>query len=540
MKIERLSLINQIVEKFQEYKKIKPPISDIRTFIKSLGGIVEFNETMGKNRIARISFFFDSVSDSDVKAFPFGKFTIAVTKDDYNDSEVRFSIIRELGHLFLHRGFYADKKYLNPVKGYRDARFSLQQENEATEFANAFLMPADQYKKRLNKESNNKKINFESIASYFRVSEVEVRNRKKVLENLNRYRDKNSIPLKKVENSNDEDRLFELQSLLNHYMLLKDNVAPLKKSKVRGVMLFVSFDIINSTLYKTHDKDSWPQKIADIFESIRVTFQIAFQNSIIWRILGDEIIYIVPLKNANDLTENMDKVYDTLQEVIFDTRERDNTNLLSLKAAAWIAYVTGGKDIFTKKFPQFCNICVNYYMNFKSTGRVIEFLGNDVDIGFRIKAQAFKGELLISFELARLLIEINKVTATEVNEISNVDSAIANKIYIIGFEKLKGIWNGRPYPIICYSTKKNKKDNMDKQASDYDEGAIISNLSYELFEENPIIAKYRDYVFGRGAYPQEFFTNSKKATERICRDNHLEDKIDFLQERLSEGAYCEL
>lgn len=561
MHIKRLVLINQIVEKIQEYKNIKPPINDIKEFIRSLGGTLEVNERMVGIKLARISFFSDSTSNSSNNSsstgetFPYGKFTITVSTNEFSNRDMKFSLIRELGHLFLHRGFYADKKYLQPIKENDNVKFSLQQENEAKEFAAAFFMPMIQYQERVNQECDKKTINFESIATYFQVPEIEVKNRKVTLDKLNKNRAKNIISNNELDN---EDVLSELQSLLNRYMLLKDDRTSLKKSKVKGIMLFVSFDIINSTIYKTQDKNFWPEQIANIFELIRATFYIAFSNAIIWRILGDEIIYIVPLENSSNLTQSLDKVYGTLEDVISDIPKKDNTNLLSLKAAAWIAYVADKKDPIAKKYPQFCNICVNYYMNSKSTGRVIEFLGNDVDLGFRIKAQAFKGALLISFDLARLLIIINESTADQANKVSDIDRDITNKIFIIGFEKLKGIWNNRPYPIICYSSKRNEKDNADIQKDnsgmknnnmndqkngmgrDYDEEVIISNLSYELFEENSIVAKYRDYVFGRGAYPQEFFTNSKKATERICRDNHLEGKIKFLEERLSEGAVCEL
>ena len=63
---------------------------------------------------------------------------------------------------------------------------------------------------------------------------------------------------------------------------------------------------------------------------------------------------------------------------------------------------------------------------------LIEFLGNDIDAGFRIKKETENRRMVISFELAYILAK---------------DTDYLKNIHIITYKTLRGIWQNRLYPI---------------------------------------------------------------------------------------------
>src|SRR6266542_2947096 len=68
-----------------------------------------------------------------------------------------------------------------------------------------------------------------------------------------------------------------------------------------------------------------------------------------------------------------------------------------------------------------------------------DFLGPDIDAGFRISKFALRKRLVASAHLAWLLYK----------ERANC-SGIENQLRIVGLEALKGVWGGRHYPIIWF------------------------------------------------------------------------------------------
>lgn len=70
---------------------------------------------------------------------------------------------------------------------------------------------------------------------------------------------------------------------------------------------------------------------------------------------------------------------------------------------------------------------------------IIEFLGNDIDAGFRIKTNTQDRRLVISYDLAYIL---------------SRDTDYLKNIHIITYKCLKGIWHNRLYPVIWYYDQK--------------------------------------------------------------------------------------
>lgn len=75
------------------------------------------------------------------------------------------------------------------------------------------------------------------------------------------------------------------------------------------------------------------------------------------------------------------------------------------------------------------------FTNDDCSTRIVEFYGPDIDTGFRIAKLTKEAQLVLSFELAQMLMSY---------------SDYRDNVLIVTFEKLKGVWNGNPYPIIWY------------------------------------------------------------------------------------------
>lgn len=64
----------------------------------------------------------------------------------------------------------------------------------------------------------------------------------------------------------------------------------------RSVEVFFSFDIVNSTAYKALNFTGWSQVIFALFSKVQQMVAKKIPSAEMWRILGDEVIFIVPIK----------------------------------------------------------------------------------------------------------------------------------------------------------------------------------------------------------------------------------------------------
>ena len=105
-------------------------------------------------------------------------FTIYIEKS-HPPNRQRFSIAHELGHLFLHMGYMVDPKKWASVGTYMDSamyRFGhSEEESEADEFAAAFLMPRDEFRKIAFAYLYENAFQLQPIADHFGVSVISVK-----------------------------------------------------------------------------------------------------------------------------------------------------------------------------------------------------------------------------------------------------------------------------------------------------------------------------------------------------------------------------
>ena len=297
---------------------------------------------------------------------------------------------------------------------------------------------------------------------------------------------------------------------LSRYRELIQELNETKKMEIarRTVELFFSFDIVNSSLYKTINYTGWYNVIISLFKEIQASVMKLMPGAEMWRVLGDEIVFIIPIKENKDFFVYTDKIFEILNIFVlklkngqfFDELEIDNDkkllmkmqNVISLKAAAWIAIV--GENV--QQIERYDNLLERYKL--REGYGLIEFLGNDIDAGFRIKKETENRRMVISFELAYILAK---------------DTDYLKNIHIITYKTLRGIWQNRLYPIIWYHDPKYAENIQFEYSFFYDE-TEENELTKEYFSnrENSVLKK-------------EMYYNVYNALNKILSDQNLIHKF---------------
>lgn len=286
-----------------------------------------------------------------------------------------------------------------------------------------------------------------------------------------------------------------------------------EKSK-REVVLFFSFDVVNSTLYKTINYFGWSKVISSLFSLLQEKVARKAASAELWRILGDEAIFIVKIKEFTDISNYINLFNTIFHSTINDLKSgefftkigksnKENElerlqNILSLKAAAWIALVNYDINALNEDEKLIENVFVEFKSRINNSQyQFYEFLGNDIDAGFRIAKYTQDRRLVVSFELAYLLSE----TTQELQ-----------KLNIITYKKLKGVWKDKLYPIIWY----------------HDREELVQSFAYDELENNELINEYFENRSGESnskIWNPEMYTDVSKALNKIAEDRNLKSKI---------------
>lgn len=306
----------------------------------------------------------------------------------------------------------------------------------------------------------------------------------------------------------DEKRLKEFKSLVDE---ANNNSSDRQKIAAHvDVVLFFSYDIVGSTKYKALHPGSWAGEIKKAFESIKRRVNSELSEAYIWRVLGDEIIFVLKasgkrmkVSEETVLSDSVAAIYKVLQSATDEIE--GSTREMSLKAAAWIGIVSD-EDHYEKdnKIPkEYKNLFYKYTVDEERRRKIFEFMGNDIDAGFRIKQFTYSRQLVLNFELAYL---INKIISHE--ESKNVE------LIHMGYKALKGIWHDRPYPIIWYYDKSYKKVDF------------LQSLPYDAETDNSLI---KDYGLKHSC---RYNFKKKESFEKIANDLGLCDKLMIIKQTL--------
>ena len=204
----------------------------------------------------------------------------------------------------------------------------------------------------------------------------------------------------------------------------------------RKIRLFLSADLVGSTAFKEkHSSDStqWTAFFDGFFRDFNTSFSSELDQVVKtrfepsqrpqpWKLLGDELLLTATIEKPEDAVPLMLAFCRTIYECDANLQNLDKPRV---KGTAWIAgfpvrnHEVRGLEIAGHPMPT-------------------DFIGPDMDIGFRLSAASRAGRVVVSLDLADVL------TGSD-------DLWSGFDIRDVGWQNLKGVFGGHPYPIfwIC-------------------------------------------------------------------------------------------
>lgn len=269
----------------------------------------------------------------------------------------------------------------------------------------------------------------------------------------------------------------EDENILNFFDFQKTKV--IKQELIDQLSIFVSFDICNSTRLKS-EISNW----SDVIQIFYGKNDLSYLRK--WKYVGDEVIYVGDYSGFKQLIElieaiylKMDAIEKDLQKTIKSVSNTTSLPSIKLKGTIWLAQLSNKVDM-----PKTTHI-----------DELDEYVGMDMDEGFRMSTKTSEGKLLIDPKIVYIILffycfrsvflgidvavkkdfvdvfvsnhidftnENKNDIAKKVFNLYDGDLSIApiehthtlnrvlSKIHFLSFTPLKGIWNGNPYPIFWY------------------------------------------------------------------------------------------
>lgn len=227
-----------------------------------------------------------------------------------------------------------------------------------------------------------------------------------------------------------------------------------------GVFLFFSFDLSDSTMFKTEHPDLWASVFSCFYNQILKRLTAENFNSVcvgkLWKLIGDEVLIYIKisklkqlysqiisinniLKNLmSDIAENVikdicgekdEKLKEDIREIILST--------LGIKVAAWMAECCRNNNFN-------CSNIIYSPPENAANGSYVDFLGRDIDEGFRLAKYAVKNKIIVSPLLAWMIWK-------KAQEDEDSKKIIDLNFKITAFIPMKGVWRGRKVPVIMFN-----------------------------------------------------------------------------------------
>jgi hypothetical protein len=200
------------------------------------------------------------------------------------------------------------------------------------------------------------------------------------------------------------------------------------------IRLFMSTDVAGSTLFKTGAAHRHDTGWLDVFRNFFVNFPImligqvgmefleeeALPELVVWKFMGDEAIFTCTPGSPEEVTLLVRAHFNAMaafeQEYLAELP-------LRLKGTAWLA-----------RFPE-PNIEIDVPELGQSDGLAkTDFIGPDIDLGFRLAKFAFPSTVSVSLDLLDVVLRAANRDLLE--------------FFLVGREELKGVLFGRPYPAV--------------------------------------------------------------------------------------------
>ena len=233
------------------------------------------------------------------------------------------------------------------------------------------------------------------------------------------------------------------------------------KENREGIYLFLSFDLANATEYKIRNHE-WHHTFKSFYDDItkEITKEDSpIKNARIWKFIGDEVLFYLKVTKEKELFESLPYVYKVIRKVEKNLSNKSHYyDKLHLKTTMWIADVLDEQFLNEDKAtPKKKATNIIFTPPYEKTHMLLpkpDFLGFEIDLGFRISKYSHHNAITIGAKFAYLLFknrQLIKDNYKHDEQIIDVDE----KLKIISYENFKGIWRNHQYPIIWYSEEWN-------------------------------------------------------------------------------------
>lgn len=197
--------------------------------------------------------------------------------------------------------------------------------------------------------------------------------------------------------------------------------------------LFLSVDMSGSTEFKARFTGQGAEGWLAIFKAFFTNFPLMVAGQIgfeflddertpaiqVWKVMGDEVVFAAEPASPEELTSILLALLRTMR--MYEAKHFQELPL-RLKGTAWLADTDGA------------NIEIEIPELSSGQGAHLDYIGPDIDLGFRISKFARPGCITVSLDVMEAIIGAR-------------NSAQA-ALFLMGQEPLKGVLFGRPYPII--------------------------------------------------------------------------------------------
>lgn len=339
------------------------------------------------------------------------------------------------------------------------------------------------------------------------------------------------------------------------------------KKFVEGVYVFISFDLTNSTVFKGRHKKIWPAFVSSFYEIVfeafgindgTVTDDMVGKNKTfggfslekyvkeagktkgfhLWKLLGDEILIYHKITSKEEMYATIPFVDTMRQNIVEKSINRCLTTLFPKQNATdeekekKLEYKILLTQYFNIKTTMWIGNCAYDYKNMnsrmpnaiygvKNIGKnefswdEFDFLGPDIDEGFRLSQYSERGVMLVSPKMVCALFVLFANDNDKLN-------ALIRYFKIMNYVSLKGVWEQRPYPLIMFS-------QIGVEDVDSIE-AWKTQFEYDAFE-NSFLYKNIDM------YGENFLYNSRFSVmklQKIYEDMKRTQEIDDIVAEIEE------
>lgn len=320
--------------------------------------------------------------------------------------------------------------------------------------------------------------------------------------------------------SYDSNQMLKPRNFLDQIDTDSESQTP-SSNRSDGVYLFVSFDLANSTAFKYNSKN-WSIELKNHIQNLILASSTLVDDNTqvsVYRIIGDEVIFEIPVASTDSIISILDQVQvivtNFLNRISGDKESNqtsDKNIKLGIQATVWLTSVNEkSADKLITQFIDYSPTAENVI-----TG---DYIGVDMDLGFRLREFRTASLIQITPDIARLIQEESKNLTDRLFVIGDFETAKSNN----DAEFLKQHLPER-YPKICYFNPVIGKCNF----SDFCKDNSILNLENESITyaiDSPLFDSYMNSDFIKRQ------NDRARETLEICNGNEslTANKTDHLQ-----------